>query len=473
MATTFPFLKIIRFLNIYILNGKAKLMQSENNLVNNKIVKQWLMWGFFWGIVAPTMGILLSLKFNYPDFLSNEYFHFGRLRPVHTNGVIFGVFSTIFLGLVNYMVPKLTGVKMYKDEWSKYTMWLWNLSLFAGFAGVLLGYNKGLEVDEFPNPVGLGFIISLVLISYQVFMSIAQRKEEKIYVALWYTIAALIWTDLNLVFGNFVLPYIMPGVSNAALHGLFLHYVVGLWITPGGLAIIYYFLSAASKTPIYSHRLSLVGFWSLAFVYPFVGIHHYLFAPTPYWTQTIAIVTSMLLIVPVWAVVANFYGTLMGGKWGLAQSDFTVKLLIFGAAMYFIGSTQGSLEALRSVQVPTHFTDFVIAHSHSTVFGGYVVFTLAACYYVWPRVAGTGYSRTVAQWSSWMIMLGISTMIAVLILQGLIQGTELVAGAEFVDSVVTMKPYWMIRTFTGITMDIGVALVGLNLYYSKTARTTP
>jgi cytochrome c oxidase cbb3-type subunit 1 len=138
--------------------------------------------------------------------------------------------------------------------------------------------------------------------------------------------------------------------------------------------------------------------------------------------------------------------------------------------MYFIGSTQGSVEALRSLQVPTHFTDFVIAHSHATVFGGYEILVLAACYYVWPRVAGGAFNRTTAQWSTWMIMLGISSMIMVLILQGLIQGTELMAGAEFVDSVVTMKPYWFIRTVTGVTMDIGVALVGINLYTSSRNR---
>ncbi len=443
---------------------------SNNNLVDNQVVRAWLMWGFFWSIFAPTVGILLSLKFSFPDFLSNEYFHFGRMRPVHVNGVIFGVFSTLFLGLSQYMVPKLTGVRMPKESLSRAAMWLWNITLIAGFAGVLLGYNKGLEVAEFPNPVPLGLLISLLMITYQVLLSIARRKEEKIYVALWYVIAALIWTDLNLVFGNLIIPYIMPGVSNAALHGLFLHYVVGLWITPGGLAVIYYFLSAASRTPIYSHKLSLIGFWSLAFFYPFVGIHHYLFAPTPYWTQTIAIVASMLLIIPVWAVVANFYGTLKGGKWDMYQSDFTVKLLIFGAAMYFIGSTQGSIEALRSVQVPTHFTDFVIAHSHSTVFGGYVVFVLAACYYVWPRVSGTGFDRGVAQVSSWAMIMGISSMFTVLVIQGLIQGTELAAGAEFVDSIVSMKTYWFIRTFTGITMDIGISLVAINLFFSKAAR---
>lgn len=442
-------------------------MGNGNDLVNKDIVKSWLMWGFFWAIFAPFIGILLSLKFNYPNFLSNEFLHFGRLRPVHVNGVIFGVFSTLFLGLVYYMVPRLTGIRMVKEAWSKPALWLWNLSLAAGFAGILLGYNKGLEVDELPGVFAAGLVIALLIVTYQVFMTIARRKEQKIFVSLWYIIAALIWTDLNLTFGNFIIPYIMPGVSNAALHGLFLHYVVGLWITPAGVAIIYYFLPAAAKSPLYSHKLSLIGFWTLAFFYPFVGIHHYLLSPIPGWTQTVAIFASMMLIIPVWTVVVNFFGTLKGGKWLTFQTDFTVKLLIFGAALYFIGSTQGSVQALRSLQVPTHFTDFVIAHSHATVFGGYVIFVLAACYHAWPRVAGGAFDKTIAQWSSWMIMLGISSMITILILQGLIQGTELMAGSEFVDSLVTMRPYWFIRTITGVTMDVGIALVGINLYLSS------
>ncbi len=441
-------------------------MPSENNLVNNKIVKQWLMWGFFWAIFAPAVGIILSLKFNFPNFLSNEYLHFGRLRPVHVNGVIFGVFSTIFLGLVHYMVPKLTGIRLYKEEWSKYALWLWNGTLVASFLSLLLGFNKGLEVAEFPNPLPLGLAAALLLIAYQVFLSIAHRKEEKIYVSLWYIIAALIWTGMNLLYGNFVIPYTGAGINNVALHGLYLHYVVGLWITPAGLAVIYFFLPASARNPLYSHKLSLIGFWSLAFFYPFVGIHHYLYSPVPNWTQTIAIVASMMLIIPVWTVVANFFGTLKG-NWNKFQTDFTVKLMIFGAAMYFIGSTQGSLEALRNLQQPTHFTDFVIAHSHATVFGGYVIWVLAACYYVWPRVAKGSFHVPTANWSTWMIMGGISSMIFILIVQGLIQGTELMAGSEFVDSLVTMKPYWFIRTFTGITMDVGIGLVGINLYVSS------
>lgn len=442
---------------------------DDKTLVNEKTVREWLIWGFFWAIFAPFIGIILSLKFNYPNFLSTEYTHFGRLRPVHVNGVVFGTFSTLFIGLAYYMVPKLTGTRMYREEWSMPAMWLWNLTLIAGFAAMLAGYNKGLEVAEFPNLISLGLIASLLIITIQVLMTIAGRKEEKIYVSLWYIIAALIWTDLNLVFGNLVIPYAMPGIGNVALHGLYIHYVVGLWITPAGLAIIYFFLPAAARTPLYSHKLSMIGFWSLAFFYPFVGIHHYLLSPIPYWTQTIAIFSSMMLIIPVWTVVANFFGTLKG-KWNTFQTDLTVRLLIFGAAMYFIGSTQGSFEALRLLQVPTHFTDFVIAHSHATVFGGYIVFVLAACYYVWPRITGSSFDAKTARWSSWMIMGGITSMFSILTMQGLIQGTELMAGAEFVDSMVTMKPYWLMRTVSGIVMDIGIAMVGINLYFTRAGR---
>ncbi|MHB8772195.1 MAG: cbb3-type cytochrome c oxidase subunit I [Syntrophales bacterium] len=433
------------------------------DLVDRGIVRSWLTWGFFWAVLAPIIGLILSLMFNYPTFLSTQYSHFGRLRPLHVNGVILGVFSTIFFGLAYYMVPKLAGIPMHRGEWSKYPLYLWNGALLVAFTLLLMGYNKGLEVAELPNPLPVLLALALFIIAYQVFMTIARRKEEKIFVSLWYIISALVWTGINLLYGNLVLPYVAPGINNVALHGLYIHYVVGLWITPAGLAVIYFFLPAAARNPLYSHRLSLIGFWSLAFFYPFVGIHHYLYSPIPAWTQTVAIFASMMLIIPVLTVVVNFFGTLKG-NWGTFQTDFTVKLMIFGAAMYFIGSVQGSFEALRSLQQPTHFTDFVIAHSHATVFGGYVIFVLAACYYVWPRVSGVPFHAPTAQWSTWMIMGGISAMIFILVTQGLIQGTALMAGAEFVDSVVSMKPYWFLRMLAGLTMDVGIALVGINLY---------
>src|SRR5262249_41951763 len=177
-------------------------------------------------------------------------------------------------------------------------------------------------------------------------MTIKERREPPLYVSLWYLIAAFVWTDVNLVL-LMLGPYHIPGINNAAWHGLFIHYVVGLWITPAGYVLIYYFLPASVKNPIYSHRLSVIGFWSLAFFYPFVGIHHYLYSPIADWAETIAIVSSMMLIIPVWTVLQNFFGTMIG-RWREFSRNLPAKFLIVGSLMYLVGCFQGSLEALPS-----------------------------------------------------------------------------------------------------------------------------
>jgi cytochrome c oxidase cbb3-type subunit 1 len=255
----------------------------------------------------------------------------------------------------------------------------------------------------------------------------------------------------------------VSGVNNAALHGLYLHYVVGLWITPAGYVLIYYFLPAALGAPIYSHKLSLIGFWSLAFFYPFVGLHHYLFSPIADWAETIAIVSSMMLIVPVWTVLQNFFGTMVG-HWSGIGRNLPVKFLMAGAVMYLIGCFQGSVEALRSVQEPTHFTDFVIAHSHLTVFGTFVMWAMGGALYVWPRLVGRElWSFRLGNWSFWLVVIGITTMGLVLSAQGLAQGYMLMARAEWLDTVVTMKPFWFVRTLAGLTMDVGMSLLVYDL----------
>lgn len=443
----------------------AKVDEGEG-VGNFGIVRGWLLWGFFWSVFTPLVGILISLKFNFPNFLNTEYTVFGRLRPVHINGVIFAFFSTIAFGLIYYMVPKITGVRMYREGWGRPLTWLWNLTLAVGFVTLLAGYNKGLEVAEFPVPIAALMEVVVVATAFQVMMTVARRKEKTLYVSLWYLLAALVWTGISLVLGNFILPFSMPGVNNVALHGLYIHYTVGLWITPVGLALVYYFLPVAARNPLYSHRLGLLGFWSLALFYPFVGIHHYLFSPIVDWAETVAIATSVMLIIPVAAVLVNFFGTLKG-RWHTFQDNFTVKLLIVGTVFYFLGSVQGSFEALRGLNKPTHFTDFVIAHAHLTVFGGYIVYALAAVYYVWPKVNRSGFSSQVARWSTWLIILGITAMGTGLVVQGLVQGTMLQQGAFFVDSMAAMKPYWLLRTLAGVSMDVGVALVAINLLAGK------
>ncbi|HXO19773.1 MAG TPA: cbb3-type cytochrome c oxidase subunit I, partial [Thermoanaerobaculia bacterium] len=367
------------------------------------------------------------------------------------------------------IVPRLTGTRIHKPELGRWTLWLWNIGLAVGFVSLAMGYNKGIEAGEFPLLGAIIVFICLLVITYQFFMTIAHRKFQRIYTSLWYLIAAFVWTDLNWILGNFIIPYRIPGINNAALHGLYIHYVVGLWITPAGYVLIYYFLPVAVKNPVYSHKLSMIGFWSLAFFYPFVGIHHYLYSPIADWAETLAIIASMMLIIPVWTVLQNFFGTMIG-RWHTFSTNLTAKFLIVGSIMYLIGCFQGSIEALRSVQQPTHFTDFVISHSHLTVFGTFVMWALAGTVYVWPKIHDRPiFSFKMANWSFWLITIGISAMGLVLTAEGLTQGLMWMQGTEWVDSMVAIKPFWFVRTFTGISMDVGMTLLVVNLMRTRIA----
>ncbi len=435
-----------------------------NDLVDRSLIFKWLLSGLFWLMFAPSVGMAVSTMFNYPDYLGdNLYLTFGRLRPMHVNGVIFGAFSTLFIGICYYVVPRLTGIRVWMAGLGHVLVWAWNFALALGMTMLAMGYNQGMEAGELPLVVDILIFAVMVMLTVQFGMTIVRRKEPQLYVSLWYLIAAFVWTVLNLILGSFIIPYWIPGINNAAFHGLFLHYIVGLWITPAGYVIIYYFLPVTVRSPIYSHKLSLIGFWSLALFYPFVGIHHYLYSPIADWAETLAIITSMLLIIPVWTVLQNFFGTMIG-RWDSFGKNLSAKFLIMGSLMYLIGCFQGSVEALRSIQEPTHFTDFVISHSHLTVFGTFVVWAIGGAVYLIPKLAGRPlWSFKLGNWSFWLITIGISTMGIGLSAQGIQQGYMWMAGTEWLDSMVSMRPYWLVRTVAGASMDIGMSLLVYNL----------
>ncbi len=455
-------------------NDNSALVESSE-LINKDIIRAWLWWSIVWLTIFPLVGLMVSIKFHYPEFLGEtSWLTFGRLRPVHVNGVIFGAFSTPVIALIYYLVPRLCGRRLAKEEWGRWLLWGWNIFLVTGSLSLMMGYNAGFEAGEYEWPINILRWVLMSVIGGQVLVTIIRRREPGFYVALWYMLAALVWTVMNLILGDVVLPYVqMSGISNAALHGLYIHYVVGLWITPAGLALMYYFLPLAVKAPLFSHRLSLLGFWALAFFYPFVGTHHYLFSPIPYHNQTISIVTSMMLIIPVWAVITNLFCTAKG-RWGAIISgndgdSYAAKFLLLCTFFYLIGCFQGSTEALRRLQELTHFTDFVISHSHFTVFATFVLAAVGSMYYVWPRVTGRQlWSAKLASWHLWLTIAGTSIMLLGLTAQGFIQGSMLEYGANFVDSVVEMKPWWVTRSLAGATMDVGFVLMTIN--FIMTAR---
>ena len=448
----------------------ANARRLNDDVVDRELTRKWLASGFLWLLLFPTVGVILSTKFTYPEFLgSHPWLTFGRIRPIHVNGVIWGAFSTLFIGLCHYIVPRLCGVRLWNEHWSRGLVWVWNLNLAVAVVLLAAGWNRGWEAGEFALINVVVIFLAMLVLTLQFLMTIRNRRETPLYVSLWYLVAAFIWTDVNLVL-LMLGPYHIPGINNAAWHGLFIHYVVGLWITPAGYVLIYFFLPASVRNPIYSHKLSLIGFWSLAFFYPFVGIHHYLYSPIADWAETIAIVSSMMLIIPVWTVLQNFFGTMIG-RWQEFGRNLPAKFLIVGSIMYLVGCFQGSLEALRALQQPTHFTDFVISHSHLTVFGTFVVWAIAGAIYVWPRITGSELaSFTLANWGFWLVTLGIGAMGLVLSAQGLQQGYMLMAQSEFLETVTAIRPYWWVRTFTGISMDIGMSLVVYTLLKGSLAR---
>src|ERR1700752_3204371 len=287
-----------------------------DDLVDWRVVRTWLYHGMVWLMLTPSVGVMISSAFNHPDYLGTTQLAltFGRLRPVQVNGVIFGAFSTLFIGECYYLVPRLCGVRVPWSQWGVPLAWVWSIALLAGLISLPFGTNPGLEAGELPLFAEIPMLVAVAAATAQFIMTIAQRLEPPLYVALWYLISAFIWTTMNLVLGAYILPYTISGINSAGFHGLYIHYIVGLWLTPAGYVVIYYYLPVAVRNPLSAQKLSPVGFWSLALFYPFVGIHHYLYSPIADWAETIAIITSMLLIIPVWTVLVNFFGTVMG-RW--------------------------------------------------------------------------------------------------------------------------------------------------------------
>ncbi|MCS7075430.1 MAG: cbb3-type cytochrome c oxidase subunit I [Bacteroidia bacterium] len=433
-------------------------------LIDTPVVVAFIVTAAVWLGFVQAAGWFLAMKFHAPWFGHSMWTHFGRFRAVHTSGMALAGFGTFLMGLSYYMVPKLTGRRMAfgpKMGWAIYG--LWNLSLIVGFISVMIGDNQGIEVADLGPYASIPLFIAFAMFATTVLTTIITRKEQKMYVTLWYLTVCVIWASMNLILGYVIIPNFTTGVDNMNLHGAYLHYTVGLLITPGGIAIIYYFLPLAAQRPLYSHKLSLIGFWTIALVYPFVGAHHYLYAPLPKWVQDIAIATSWLLMVPVLTVTQNFYGT-MTGNWKRFNQNHGVRFLLLGAFWYFLGSLQGSLESFRAVQDLTHFTDFVVGHAHMATYGAFILFISAGGYYVIPRVTGRRlYSKALADWHWWLTVIGLTGMLAVLTFQGPLQGQMWASGIDFVDSMAAMVPFWEMRTFFGWLSDVSQILYAINI----------
>jgi len=309
----------------------------------------------------------------------------------------------------------------------------------------------------------------------------AKRKYTQLYVSLWYIMGCLLWTAFVYVIGNWpsqVLPQGwgagFKGLNDANINWFYGHSVVGLIATPGGLGIAYYILPKVTNAPLYSHKLSLIGFWTLGAIYIWNGAHHMIYGPIPYWLQTVATIFSFLLFIPVLSLVTNFFGTVRG-EWHQLRTNVPLKFIIAGTVFYLLVSTQGSFQALRALNAVTHFTDWVIGHAHMALFGTFTFYAFAACYYTIPRIYKKPlYSEGMADWHFWLSFVGFILFSTALWVGGYYQGLLWNdPSIPFISTVNAVKPFWHVRAAGGTMMLIGMFLLAWNLYKTATVPGPP
>lgn len=415
---------------------------------------------FIVGIIAVT----IAAKFVWPQLLGSiPMLTYGRLRPLHVNGMLFGWLLAADMGLAYYIVPRLCGVKLWSEKLGVATVVLWNVIILSAVVCFLMGWNQGLEYAELPLPLDILVVIAWLMFGANIFATVATRKYAQMYVTLWYIMGCILWTAFVYLTGNFAVLF-TTGVNQANLNWMYVHNAVGLIFTPIGLAIAYYFIPKTSNSPLYSHKLSMIGFWSLAFVYVWTGAHHMLHGPISQWLQTIAIVFSIMLLIPVWAVVYNFFTT-MKGQWHQLRDNVPLKFLMTGVVFYLLTCFQGPMHSLRSVNAIVSKTDWIPGHAHMAVLGAFSFFAVAGSYYVVPRIFRRNlYSDTLANWSFWLFLIGGVGFFVTLWLGGFWQGWQWNNPAiPFIDTVIALKPVWIVRFFSGILMFAGIATFAYNI----------
>ncbi len=426
--------------------------------------KWFLISSVMYFVIVGIIAVTIAAKFVWPSLLGTvQYLTYGRLRPLHVNGMLFGWLLAADMGLAYFIVPRLCGVKLWSEKLGVATAVLWNVIILGAVVSLLAGWNQGLEYAELPMFLDILVVVAWIMFGANIFGTIMTRKYEQMYVSLWYIMGTILWTAFVYLTGNFAVLF-ATGVNQANLNWMYVHNAVGLIFTPIGLAIAYYMIPKSSDTPLHSHKLSMIGFWSLAFVYVWTGAHHMLHGPISQWLQTIAIAFSVMLLIPVWAVVHNFFAT-MQGQWHQLRENVPLKFLMSGVVFYLLTCFQGPMHSLRTVNAIVSKTDWIPGHAHMALLGCFSFFAIAGTYYTVPRIFKTSlFSDLLANWSFWFLMIGGLGFFVTLWIGGFWQGWQWNnPSIPFIDTVVALKPIWLVRFFSGTLMLTGIVLFAYNI----------
>lgn len=389
-------------------------MELERFSYDNKIVKQFAYATMLWATVGMLVGLWVALQFIYPSFNLIPETTFGRLRPLHTNAVIFAFCgNAIFMG-VYYSLQRLCKTRMYSDKLSQINFWGWQLIIVAAAITIPLGIQSGKEYAELEWPIDIAIALVWVVFGWNLFATILKRRERHLYVAIWFYIATFVAVAVLHIVNSIQLPISLfksysyyAGVQDALVQWWYGHNAVAFFLTTPFLGIMYYFIPKAAERPVYSYRLSIIHFWALIFLYIWAGPHHLLYTALPDWAQSLGVVFSIMLIAPSWGGMINGLLTLRGA-WDKVRESPVLKFMVVAITAYGMATLEGPLLSLKKVNAVAHFTDWIVAHVHVGALGwnGFLIFGII--YWLIPRMFQTElFSKKLANWHFWLGSLGI------------------------------------------------------------------
>lgn len=455
-------------------------MQLEKFNYDNKIVRNFGIATIIWGIVGMTVGLLIAMQLFKPALnLGSQYSTFGRIRPLHTNAVIFAfVGNGIFMG-VYYSLQRLLKARMFSDVLSRIHFWGWQLIIVAAAITLPLGLTTSHEYAELEWPIDIAITLIWVVFGVNMFGTIIKRRERHMYVAIWFYIATFVTVAVLHIVNSFQLPissfksyYLYAGVQDALVQWWYGHNAVAFFLTTPYLGMMYYFLPKMANRPVYSYKLSILHFWSLIFIYIWAGPHHLLYSSLPSWAQSLGVVFSIMLIAPSWGGMINGLLTLRGA-WDKVREDAKLKFMVVGLTAYGMATFEGPMLSLKQINGIAHFTDWIVSHVHVGALGWNGFLTFAILYWLIPRIYQTSlYSKKAANFHFWIGTLGILFYAIPMYWSGFTQGLMwkeftpegMLKYPNFLETTLNIIPMHVFRAVGGAMYLTGVIVMTWNLW---------
>ncbi|NDP47356.1 MAG: cytochrome-c oxidase, cbb3-type subunit I [Sulfuriferula multivorans] len=452
----------------------------EATTYNYKVVRQFAIMTVVWGIVGMLVGVILAAQLIWPDLTFGiEYLSYGRLRPLHTNAVIFAFGGSAMFAVSYYIVQRTCQVRLWAEKLAAFTFWGWTLVIVLAAITLPMGYTSSKEYAELEWPIDL--LITVVWVAYALvfFGTIIKRKTKHIYVSNWFFGAYILVIAILHIVNSMELPVTLTksysmyaGVQDAMIQWWYGHNAVGFFLTTAFLGMMYYFIPKQAGRPIYSYRLSVVHFWSLNFIYMWAGPHHLQYTALPDWAQSLGMVFSLMLLAPSWGGMMNGIMTL-SGAWHKLRTDPILKFMVTALSFYGMSTFEGPMMSIKTVNALSHYTEWTIGHVHSGALGWVAMITIGSMYYLIPRLFGreSMFSTKLIEWHFWLSTIGVVLYIAALWIAGVTQGLMWrAANADgtltysFAQVVNTMYPFYGIRLMGGAMFFSGMLIMAYNVW---------